>query len=204
MDSSERANPISKFLSKINDKVLVPLKIEWWLELGKPVDDLKKKLGMAGLTGNALVRHKNYPRLVRYARKLEENTIWTLVHKDVSTYYWWNRVGLNRMVPDTEGMTTNELKAQLYRIKDTKEFQSYKRYAIAFDDYIIGLFGSGYNRPTKFFDENTTPLEKMARAKIWRETNRRKSDVKEFFNLERASEDQLRLNKYYALYFRYL
>ncbi|KAG6966080.1 hypothetical protein JG688_00006936, partial [Phytophthora aleatoria] len=61
-------------------------------------------------------------------------------------------------------MTNKEILAELKKIQNTQEFQRYKRYAAAFDDHMINMFGSGYNRPTEVFDKNATPLEKMARA----------------------------------------
>ncbi|KAF1773070.1 hypothetical protein GQ600_8680 [Phytophthora cactorum] len=98
------------------------------------------------------------------------------------------------------GMTNKEILAELKKIQNTQEFQRYKRYAAAFDDHMINMFGSGYNRPTEFFDKNSTPLEKMARAQVWAETSRDKQYVKEFLGLLRANQKELKDNQYYQYY----
>ncbi|KAG2784522.1 hypothetical protein PC129_g19309 [Phytophthora cactorum] len=99
-----------------------------------------------------------------------------------------------------KGMTNKEILAELKKIQNTQEFQRYKRYAAAFDDHMINMFGSGYNRPTEFFDKNSTPLEKMARAQVWAETSRDKQYVKEFLGLLRANQKELKDNQYYQYY----
>ncbi|KAG3070591.1 hypothetical protein PI124_g21288 [Phytophthora idaei] len=141
-DANERTNSKSP--------LLMWLKTKWRFARGKPVEYTKGKLDMKSLT----------------AKKREENTIWTLVRRDFTTYQWWNKVGLNEIVTAKKGMTNKEILAE---VQNTNEFQRYKRYAIAFDDHVISLFGSGYYRPTRFIDKNATPVEMMARAQIWAE-----------------------------------
>ncbi|KAG3111821.1 hypothetical protein PI124_g8942 [Phytophthora idaei] len=199
-DADERASPISKLLSKISDKIPLSWKTTMWLERGKPVEYVQEKLGMKGLKGVQLTTHKNFPRLKRYANKLEEYTIWKLVREGFTTTQWWNHVGVNKKVTWKEGMTNMEILAELMKIQNTQEFQRYKRYAVAFDDHMINMFGSGYNRPTKFFDKNATPLEKMARAQVWAETERDIQYSKELLGLLKASQTDLNANQYYQYY----
>ncbi|KAG6947438.1 hypothetical protein JG688_00015560 [Phytophthora aleatoria] len=203
-DADERANPISKLLSEISDKIPLSWKIRGWLERGKPVEYVQEKMGMKGLEGVELTTHKNFPRLERYANKLEEYTIWDLVRRDITTTQWWNRVEVNQKVTRKEGMTNKEILAELKKVQNTNEFQRYKRYAIAFDDHIISLFGSGYYRPTRFIDKDATPVEKMARAQVWAEKKRRPEHVKEFLGLLKADEAMLKNDPYFQFYLQEL
>ncbi|ETP42935.1 hypothetical protein F442_10193, partial [Phytophthora nicotianae P10297] len=196
-DAEERANLISTFFSKIGDHVPLSWKTRLWLERSKPVDYVKEKLGMKGLTGARLMEHENYPRLVWYADTLEGYKIWKLVRRDYTTTYWWDRKGLDQMVSAKKDMTNDEIFAQLNKIKATPAFKSYKRYAVEFDDHIINMFGSGYYRPTRFIDENATPVEKMARTQIWVEKERPPEYVKEFLGLLRADATELKKNQFY-------
>ncbi|KAG2784685.1 hypothetical protein PC129_g22628 [Phytophthora cactorum] len=203
-DADERANPISELFSKISDKIPLSVKTGVWFERGKPVEYVQEKLGMKDLKGVHLTTHKNFPRLVRYAIKLEEYTIWKLVRRDFTTTQWWNRVGVNKKVTWKEGMTNKETLAELKKVQNTDEFKRYKPYAIAFDDHIINFFGSRYHRPTRFIDENATPVEKMARAQVWAEKERRPEYVKEFLGLLKADDTMLKNDPYFQFYLKEL
>ncbi|KAG6950531.1 hypothetical protein JG688_00014110, partial [Phytophthora aleatoria] len=157
-------------------------KTTWWLERSKPVEYVKEKLGVKGLTGNY---------------KLEKYTIWKLVRTAYTTYPWWDDVGLNKMTTVKGGMSPDDIIAQLKKVQKTEEFQRYKRYAIAFDDHVVNLFGSGYYRPTQFIDESATPLEKMASAQIWAEEGRPDRYVREFLGLLTADGNQLKCDQNY-------
>lgn len=198
-EAEERANAISSVVSKISDKVPLSVKSAWWLERSKPVEYVKEKMGMKGLVGAELKAHRNYQHWVSYADKLEENTIWKLVRQGFSTFQWWNRVGLDKMVTVKDEMTITEI-LQLKKIQSTNEFQSYKRYANDFDDHMISMFGSGYYRPTQFFDKSAPPLEIMARTQIWAENGRADHHVREFLGLVRPKQGQLSRNPYYQYY----
>ncbi|ETO73697.1 hypothetical protein F444_10372 [Phytophthora nicotianae P1976] len=116
-------------------------------------------------------------------------------HCGDSTYKWWNLVGLNKLVPAKKDLTYEEITAVLKNIQSTEEFRVYKHFAADFDEHMINMFGSSYNRPEVFFDKNATPLEKMARAQIWAETNREDHHVKEFLGLLRPRGQELSKNE---------
>lgn len=206
----ERANPITSFLKEIPNKIPLSWKTTWWLDRYKSVDYVEEKLGMKGLTNAEKLVHKNYNRLERYSKKLKENIIWRAVRRDVSTYRVWDDLGLNQKTTLHPTTTTwskvpdEEILAQLAKIQKTEAFKEYKQYAVAYDAYKVSLFGSGYYRPTVFFDKNATPLEKMARIQIWVETKRPTMYVKEFLGLQHAKADKLRNDRFYQFYSREL
>ncbi|KAG7390247.1 hypothetical protein PHYPSEUDO_008385 [Phytophthora pseudosyringae] len=191
------------FLSNISDKILLSIKTGWWLERRKSAEYVKKKLGLVELEGVALTRHVNYRRFVKYVDKLEENEIWTLVYtKRVSTTRIWDNVKLYRGATAEKNTPLDDVAAQLKGVQGTETFRYYRRYAIAFDDHMVSLFGSGYDRPTRFFDDNATPIEKFARAQFWAEKGRRKDHVKEFLGLRWAKPAQVDKDPYYQYYLK--
>ncbi|KAF4036957.1 hypothetical protein GN244_ATG10939 [Phytophthora infestans] len=115
LDADERSNVLSFLLSKMFKQKSLSTKIEWWVQRGKSVEDVKENLGM---TGVGLMKHKNYQIQKRYSERFEEYVMWKRLNSDVSTYQWWNDLGLNKM--------------------------RYKRYAIAFDADKMSNVGFGF------------------------------------------------------------
>ncbi|KAL4165295.1 hypothetical protein KRP22_004024 [Phytophthora ramorum] len=153
--AEERAN----LLSKIGKNLLVT----WWLEIGKNEAYVMEALKLKGLSGSALIKHKNYKYLLKYVDKAERMKLTTWYYtKQFSTYQAWTKLGMQEV-------RTVE---QLNRIKKSDSFRIYKRYVNLFDDAVLRSWKAGYNPPVVMVARGASEAEVTARVQIMAQSKR--------------------------------
>nr|QMU24842.1 PaRXLR18 [Phytophthora agathidicida] len=176
------------------ERIWTSVKLTFWECFGFSVKSVQKKLGMAGLEGEALKAHTNYPTLLKYADNIEKHWMRERAEGGFSTYSFWKKFGLDD-ITNLDGLTAR---------RGTEGYRKYRRYVNEYDDNIESLTGSGYHKPSELIDKKASDMEKMARAQIWGERKRSDDHVREILGLVGKTGDKLTKSSNYKYYKYYL
>jgi hypothetical protein len=191
LTAEARAGVLSSLSSKISKKIPTGIKISWWRTLGKSNDYVKKRLGLAGLSGTALTKHKNYRRFVKYVDEMEGDKMYKMAKRGTLPTDIWVQQGLDKISQVTP------------QVKSSEAFRIYSRFTKISDDAMQSTMRSGYYLPSTLISEKATPIEMKLRVQFWVEAGRSDDFVQTMLGLNRLKGVKFTRHKNYPYYSQY-